>query len=270
MWLDVKNIIFSQPLNTKNTITMIFIYTTYEYLLGEKKVTATTKKQASPASYTLRIFTPARKFLGLPFGGGIVKVSKLIGGDGKVIHARYYSDELKQEVRKFKQELSIPYFQLWKGFLFLALALVIGSVIYSMRNKVASQHREADAHHMIENLQNLEAGQLYGASFFTDENGKQLPELSDGWIKVSRVKADTLFVQRSKILMPSGPVFSLEAIDQFKPVNASGLNPKEEKISLPLIRERLKDQSIQKVDAMYIGEDHDNYGGVVFTIKASE
>ena len=249
---------------------MIFIYTTYEYILGQKQITTTTTNETSPRSYTLRIITPARKFLGLPFGGGLVKVSRLIDQKGKRVHAKYYSDELKKEIHSFKQELSIPYFRLWKGFIFLAVAIVIGSVIYSTRNKVASKHRADDAAHMIESLENVKAGQFYGATFFVGASGVQLPELSDGWIKIVGVEADTLFVQRSKVLMPSGAVFSLEAMDQFKPLKAQDLNPKIEKVNLPLLREALAEKDAQKVNAMYIGDDNETYGGVAFTIKASE
>ena len=249
---------------------MIFIYTTYEYLLGEKQLKTTTKKNLEPEEYTLQIFTPARKFLGLPFGGGLVKVSKLIDKEGKIVHARHYSPELKAEISRFKKEFTIPYFQLWKGMIFIMAGLIIASIIFSLKNKVASANKAADVEHMIENLSNPKAGQLYGASFFLDENGQQLPELSDGWIRVSRVEEDTVFMQRSIQIMPTKSLFSLEAIQQIRPATDADWNPKEEKISLPLLKKDLSEEGIQKVNMMYIGADYELNSGVVFTIQAAE
>lgn len=56
---------------------MFFVYTMYDYLLGEIEISATLKDDPDPKPYTLQIVTQARKFIGLPFGGGLVKMSLL-------------------------------------------------------------------------------------------------------------------------------------------------------------------------------------------------
>lgn len=91
---------------------MFFIYTVYDYFLGEKEVTATLKNDVDPKPYTLRIITPARKFIGMPFGGVLVKISRLYDAHGDLIHARKYSQQLKDQVKAFKKELAIPYFKI--------------------------------------------------------------------------------------------------------------------------------------------------------------
>ena len=72
---------------------MFFIFSIYDFVLAEKTVTATLKKENAPRNFTLQIITPARRFIGLPFGGGFVKLSRLYDEQGKLIHARNYSDE---------------------------------------------------------------------------------------------------------------------------------------------------------------------------------
>lgn len=248
---------------------MIF-FTFYDYVLGEKQVTTTTKKEAQPQVYTLQIITPARRFLALNFGGGLVKLSRLYNAEGKYIHPREYSPELVQEVKKYKKEFSIPYFKLWKGMIFALIIILIMAAVMALVNKVDLAKREGQTARLINHLQQLAPGQLYGVSFFTDESGVALEEMADGWVKINRIEGDTLFIQRSKQIDKTHALFNIEALQEIKPQTAEEWQEKEEKMNLGLLKKSLEQPTSNRFDVLYIGEDYANYRGVIFTFKASE
>lgn len=249
---------------------MLFIYSIYDFVLAEKTVTTTLKNDSSARTFTLQIITPARKFLGLPFGGGLVKISRLYDGRGQLIHARNYSDELKAEIKTLKKAYSIPYFQLWKGFVFVFAAILIWAGIYGVKNKIAGQQRENETEKLFSNLQHLEAGQLYGVTFFTNSNGGNINGLPSGWIKINKIVADTIFIQRSKQLETNKALFEMDNISSIKPKSETDWEEKIERMNYKLFLEQLKEPNKKGVDLIYIGPDHDNYSGVIFTIKGSE
>ncbi|WP_313529901.1 hypothetical protein [Sphingobacterium multivorum] len=249
---------------------MFFIYSIYDFVLAEKSVTTTLKKENAPRTFTLQIITPARRFIGLPFGGGFVKLSRLYDEHGKLIHARNYSDELKAEIKSFKSQYSIPYFQLWKGFLIVAAAILIWAVIYGVKNKLGNQQREKEVGQMIDQLKQLKAGQLYGATFFTDQEGNSIDGLPAGWIKIDKIIGDTVFIHRSKQLDTSSALFDMKNIASFKPQSTHEWQEKTEKMDFNLLKKQLQDAATKKVDLLYIGKDHDTYSGVILTIKGSE
>lgn len=249
---------------------MLFIYSIYDFVLAEKTITTTLKNESSARNFTLQIITPARKFLGLPFGGGLVKISRLYDEHGKLIHARNYSEELKAEIKAFKKNYAIPYFQLWKGFLFIFAAILIWAAIYGVKNKIASQQRENETEKLFNNLQHLKADQLYGVTFFTDSKGKSLDGLPSGWIKINKIVADTLFIQRSKQLDTSNALFDMDNISTIKPQSETEWEEKVERINYKLFLEQLKEPNKKSVDLLYIGSDHDNYSGVTLTVKGCE
>lgn len=249
---------------------MFFIFSIYDFVLAEKRVTTTLKKENSPRNFTLQIITPARKFIGLPFGGGFVKLSRLYDEQGKLIHARNYSDELKSEIKAFKSQYSIPYFQLWKGFLIVAAAILVWAVIYGVKNKIGNQQREKEAGQMIDNLKHLKAGQLYGATFFTDQDGNSIDGLPAGWIKIDKIVGDTVFIHRSKQLDTNSALFDMKNIASIKPQSIDEWQDKTEKIDLKLLNKKLQETGTERVDLLYIGKDHEKYSGVILTIKGSE
>ncbi|MDM1296226.1 hypothetical protein HX021_18230 [Sphingobacterium sp. N143] len=249
---------------------MLFIYSIYDFVLAEKPVITTLKKESSPKHFTLQIITPARKFLGLPFGGGFVKLSRLYDETGKLIHARNYSDELKTEIKAFKKDYDIPYFQLWKGFLFVFAAILVWAAIYGIKNKIGNQTRENETARMIENLQHLKPGQLYGATFFTDHEGNSINGVPAGWIKIDKIVGDTVFVQRSKKIEDSAAVFDMDNIAAIKPQSPEEWEDKIEKMDYKLLTEQLQEANKKSVDVVYIGQDHEKYAGVIFTIKGTE
>jgi len=249
---------------------MLFIYSIYDFVLAEKTVTTTLKNESSARNFTLQIITPARKFLGLPFGGGLVKISRLYDERGQLVHARNYSDELKAEIKSYKKGYPIPYFQLWKGFVFVFAAILIWAGIYGVKNKIANQQRESETEQLFSNLQHLEAGQLYGATFFTNSKGENIDGLPSGWIKINKIVADTIFIQRSKQLETSKALFAMNDISPIKPKSSADWESKVERMNYQLFLEQLKEPNKKSVDLLYIGPDHDSYSGVIFTIKGSE
>jgi len=170
---------------------MFFIYSVYELNLGEKEINATLKDEPDAKPYTLRIITPGRRFIGMPFGGGLVKISRLYDANGALISPRKYSKALKSQIKEFKKECPIPYFKLWKGFIYVCIALVIGSVIFGIKNKIGNGQREKQTELTVNQLSTIKAGQLYGVSFFTDINGDNIDGLPEGWIKIVKVEGDT-------------------------------------------------------------------------------
>lgn len=249
---------------------MIFFYTTYELVLAEKKVTTTLKKESAPRNFTLQIITPAREFLGMPFGGGLVKMSRLYDQHGRLIHASNYSQELKSEIKHFKKDYPIPYFKLWKGFVFVCAAVLIGAAVYGIKHKIDHQQRQHDVAHMMDKLQNIQAGQRYGATFFTDQYGNSIQGVPAGWIKIDQIVGDTLYIQRSKKLDESVIVFAMDKIASFKPKSAAAWEEKIEKMDYKLLLEQLKKPHVKNVDLLYIGADRAKYTGVILTIKGSE
>src|SRR5690606_28785265 len=176
---------------------MIFFYTRYEYVLGQKSFNSTLKNNEKSEVFDLYIITPAVKFLGLPIGGGLVNMSRLYRQNGELIHARYYSPEIKQEVKALKKTTKIPYLKLWMGYLIIIGIALIGSIIYGIKmNNDNSKYNDA-IQKMTNSLKQIQVGQLYGVSFFTDENGNNLDGLPAGWIRVEKIEGDTLFVRRS-------------------------------------------------------------------------
>ena len=249
---------------------MILIYTVKDYVLAEKVVATTLKKEDTPRTFTLRIITPTIQFLGLPMGGGLAKVSRLIDENGNVIHARNYADDLKAEVKELKKNCAVPYLKLWKGYLIIATLVLVAAVIYNLKNKATNAKNEVAAAHLMEQLHGLKEGQLYGATFFTDADANHLDGLADGWIRINRIAGDTVFVQRSIQLMGSTPVFDMAEIAGIKPQSDADWEPKEEKINYRLLQSTLEDPNAARVDVFYIGADNDKYSGVAFTIAGTE
>lgn len=249
---------------------MIFIYTVKDYILAEKVVTTTLKKEDTPRTFTLRIITPSIQFLGLPMGGGLAKVSRLIDENGKVIHARNYRDDLKAEVKALKKDCRVPYLKLWKGYLILAAVILVAAVIFNLKNKADNAKNEVAAAHLMEQLHGLKEGQLYGATFFTDADANHLDGLADGWVRINKIVSDTIVVQRSRELMTTAPVFDMANIADIKPQSEADWESKEEKINYRLLQSALEDPTATRVDVMYIGADNDKYSGVAFTIKGTE
>jgi len=249
---------------------MAILFSFYDYILGEKILTATTKKDPEPKPYTLQIITPARRFLFLPFGGGFVKLSRLYDMQGNYIHPRYYSDELKQEVKEYKKRFKIPYFKLWRGMLILFGIILIAAGVMAIKQKIESNKYNGQVKNMVESLNQIQPGQVYGASFFTSETGNSLPTLADGWVKVLKIEGDTLFVQRSIQLDATNPVFNMEKLAVIKPKTDADWQPVIEKMNLKLLKEQLNNTDVKRVDVQYIGKQHDKYNGVIFTIKGRE
>lgn len=249
---------------------MIFFYTTYELVLAEKKVTTTLKKESAPRNFTLQIITPAREFLGMPFGGGLVKMSRLYDQHGRLVHASNYSKELKSDIKNLKKDYPIPYFKLWKGFIFVCVAVLLAAAVYGIKRKIDNQERQSDVAHMIEKLQNIQAGQLYGATFFADEYGNSIQGVPAGWIKINKIVGDTIYIQRSKKLDDSVIVFDMDKIASVKPKSAADWEEKVEKMDYKLFVEQLNKPNVKNIDLLYIGADREKYSGVIFTIKGSE
>jgi hypothetical protein len=153
-----------------------------------------------------------------------------------LIHARNYSDELKAEIKAFKSQYSIPYFQLWKGFLIVTAAILIWAVIYGVKNKLGNQQREKEVAQMVDNLKQLKAGQLYGATFFTDQDGNSINGLPAGWIKIDKIVGDTIFIHRSKQLDTNSALFDMKNIASFRPQSTDEWQEKTEKMDLNLLK----------------------------------
>ncbi len=250
---------------------MLFIYSVYEHLIKSKDITASLKNEPEPQQFTLNIITPAREFLGLPFGGGLVKLSRLYDQQGNLINTTRYSPELKKQIKEFKKECPIPYFRLWKGFIFVAIALAVGSIIYGVKNKIESDSRAEKTAYMVERLNHIENGQLYGASFFIDSKGNNIDGLPEGWIKIIKVEGDTIFLQRSKQTIPTSGLFTLENIVPILPQSKQEWDPTIEKLNYNSIRSQMAESPARgSVDALYIGTDLEKYNGVVLSIKAAK
>ena len=249
---------------------MIFFYTRYEYILTKKVLTTTLKNSDASDTFELYIVTPATKFLGLPIGGGLVKMSRLYSKEGKLIHARNYSPELKQEIKALKKTVQIPYFKLWKGYLIMLSIAVIGSVIYGIKMKRDAAEYNDEIEKMTSAIQNLKPGQLYGVSFFTDENGNSTDGLPSGWIRIEKVEGDTLFVRRSLHNLTGKALFKMGDIANIKPTDEDGWNSKVECINYSLLKEDLKEENKKRFDLLYIGADYEKYRGVIMTIKGTE
>lgn len=249
---------------------MFFFYTIRELVLAEKIISTTLKKEDSARTCTLRIITTSVSFLGLPLGGGLLKLSRLYDENGKLIHARKYSPELKAEVKALKQTCQIPYFKLWWGYLFILTVVLVAAVIFNTKNKMANAALEDRANHLKESLQQVQTDKIYGASFFVDAQGNRLPALADGWVRIKGVEGDTLFVQRSKQLAATKTLFDLDDLAAIKPVQEADWEEKVEKVNYGLLKEQLQEAGRQSVDVLYIGADSEQYSGVIFTFKAVE
>lgn len=247
---------------------MIFIYHTYEYLLKSKEITATLKDDAQEKNYTLNIVTIARDFLLMPFGGGLVKISRLYDAQGNLIKSSRYSKELKAQIKEIKKESPVPYFRLWKGFLFVLIALVIASAIMGIKNKIDSNDRAETAAQMIEELTNIHPGQIFAASFFTDIEGNNINGLPEGWVRVMKLENDVLFLQRSKQTVTPAGLFDLEHLIPILPNTEEEWAPVAERFDYSLIKQQLEESPKRsRIDASYIEQDYEKYRGVVITIK---
>ena len=207
---------------------MIFFYTRYEYVLAQKSISGTLKKQNQTKEFDLFIITPATKFLGFPIGGGLVKMSRLYTKEGQLIHAREYSEEIKQEVKNLKSTCKIPYFKLWKGYLMMMVITLVAAFIFGINNKIKANNYNKQTSHLTECLDNLKIGQLYGASFFTDAEGNSINGLPQGWIKIEKIDGDTIFVKRTKELVEGKALFNLEDIEMIKPKSEQDFSDKIE------------------------------------------
>ena len=248
---------------------MLFIYTRYEYVLGSKNITATLKNETIPQNFNLSIITPATKFLGFPVGGGLVKMSRLVNQYGQVIHARNYSPEIKEEVKKFKKTLEIPYFKLWKGYLIIASIAIIGSIIYGIKLNMDGKKYRNEKESLAKSAQQLQAGQLYGASFFTDAEGNNIQGLPAGWVKILKIEGDTIFVQRSKKISDRA-MFEMKDLESIKPTSDEDWNNRVEKMNYTLFKEAVNNKNLSSIDLSYIGADHDKYSGVIMSFKGVE
>lgn len=247
---------------------MIFIYSVYEYILGEKEITATLKDEVDFKPYTLRIITPARRFIGMPFGGGLVKISRLYDANGNLIKTRKYSNELKDQIKDFKQECPIPYFKLWKGFVFVFVALIIGSIIYGIKNKIENGQRTEQTTLTVNQLSVIKAGDLYGVSFFTDVTGNNIDGLPEGWIRIVKIEGNSIFAQRSKETVPVKPVFDMDHIMPILPKTESDWEPTVEKFDYDLLASQIQESSGKSsFDLMYVDSEREKYNGVVLSIK---
>lgn len=250
---------------------MLFFYTRYEYVLGNKVVSATLKNQAHSETYDLEIITPAIKFFWfLPMGGGLVKISRLYNAQGELLHAKNYSSELKNEIKQFKKTLKVPYLKLWSGYLILLSIALIGSVIYGMKMKKDATKFNEQTERLTQSLQNLQKGQCYAASFFTDENGNQINGLPAGWIRIERIDGDTIFVKRSLEVAYDKALFKMEDLTPIKPTTDAEWNPKTEKLNYSLLKNDLTEEDKKQFNLMYIGSDHEKYQGVIMTLKGVE
>ncbi|GAA4786490.1 hypothetical protein GCM10023231_13130 [Olivibacter ginsenosidimutans] len=249
---------------------MLFIYSVYEHLLGEKEIQATLKDEVEPKSYTLRIVTQARRFIGLPFGGGLVKLSRLYDTHGQLISPRKYSASLKSQIKEFKKECPIPYFKLWKGFVYVLVALGVGSLIFGINNKITSSHRENQAAFTQHQLSAIAAGQRYGVTFFTDVQGNNIDGLPEGWIKIVKVEGDTVFAQRGKKTVPLKSVFDIDHIRPILPASDSDWEETVERFDYQLLKAEVAKSSTRgSFDLLYVAPDKEKYSGVVLSIKGA-
>ncbi|SEO18602.1 hypothetical protein SAMN05216436_1448 [bacterium A37T11] len=248
---------------------MLFLYTRYEYVLGSKQIISSLKNQTHKENFNLRIITPAVKFLGIPIGGGLVKLSRLVNSDGKVIHARNYSPEIKEEVKALKKTLKIPYFKLWKGYLFVLFLAIIGFVIYGTKLYLEGREYRSERQNLTTAVQQLKTGQLYGASFFTDTKGNNMNELPYGWVKIKKIAGDTVFVQRSKKLV-NNAIFNMENLKPIKPTSEADWDEHVEKMNYTLLKQAANGEDITGVDLRYIGAGHNIYPGVIMSLKGVE
>lgn len=248
---------------------MFFIYTLYDYVLGEKKITTTLKKDPTARNYTLQIITPARSFLGAPVGGGFVKLSRLYTEEGKLIHARHYSDELKAEVKAYKKNFSIPYFHIWKGFIYFTLAALIGGIIYAGKLKYDRLQSANSTAALVDKLQQLQPGQQYGVSLYTNLEGEN-QSLQEAWIKINKIEADTVFIQRSKQTREVTGLFDMTKLAPIKPNNEQEWETTIERVNYPRLKEQLEEKDKSSFDLQYIGDDLNRYRGIVFSIKGND
>ncbi|MFZ4860760.1 hypothetical protein ACL9RF_01100 [Sphingobacterium sp. Mn56C] len=249
---------------------MIFFYTRYDYTLGQKRITGVLKNKELPEQLDLYMVTPGIKYFGLPVGGGFVKMSRLYNANGDLIPVTDYSPEIKETVKAFKSSVSIPYFQLWKGYLSLLVIALVGAVIYAIKTGQDGKQYKNDIQNMTTALQQIHAGQLYGVTFFTDAEGNSIEGLPAGWIRVNKVDADTLFIQRSVATARSKVIFKMDDIASIKPETDSDWNPKIEKINYSSLKKSLQEEGKKRFDLLYIGSDYENYRGVIMSINAAE
>ncbi len=248
----------------------MLIYTIYDFVLGQKQVHTKLKNADQPASYTLQIVVSARKFLGLHFGAAFMKTSRLYDDQGRKIASKYYPEDLKEEISRFKSELKIPHFFLWKGIVYAAAIILVVAVVTNFKNKAATNRLDEQHAHMVTQLSQLKQGQQYGVSFFTDKDANSIDGVPSGWIRITNIVGDTIFVQRAKTMSTSDAVFDMEKIASIKPQGEQDWEEKMEKINYPLLKRQLQQQEQKRYDVTYIGSDHDKYSGIVFTIKGAQ
>lgn len=249
---------------------MFFIYEAYDLTLGEKIITSTLKDDPQPRQFTLRIYTPGVKFLWLPMGGGLVKMSHVYTRENEVIHPRKYSKELKEEVKAFKKTLPIPYLKIWKGYLIIAALIAVLFVGSSIYRNVEQKDQANKTAKLYNELHHIAPGQLYGAVFFTDANRQQVNGLPEGWIKVEKIEGDTLFIRRSRKVQPLTPVFDIANIAAIKPASEADWETETEKIDYRLMQKAMEQENSRGIDLQYTGSDKEKYRGAVLTIKGVE
>ncbi|MFD1768827.1 hypothetical protein [Sphingobacterium suaedae] len=246
---------------------MFFIYTIYDYVLGEKEISATLKDDMETKPYTLQIVTQARRFLGLPFGGGLVKMSRVYDVRGNLINTTRYSKDLKATIKAFKKECPIPFFKLWKGFVFVAAAVAISSLIFSIKTNIERNNSQEKIAHTVEKLTHIKTGQLYAVSYFANVDGQSINGLPEGWLRVVQVVGDTIFAQRSKQKIDASPLFAIDKLLPILPQTEEEWEPAIERFDYQILRSHIENPSPRgRFDLLYVEPDRKKYDGVVLTI----
>lgn len=249
---------------------MFLVYGLYDYVLGEKWIETQLTNESQPSQYQIRIVVPARKFIGLPFGGGFMKVARVYNKNGQAVRPKYYSEALKEEIDRFKRTFTIPHFQLWKGMLYAFVAIAVAAVFMHFKNRAKMNELSDQRSHMKEQLLQARQGQHYGVVFFTDKDGNSVNGLPEGWIVIDKIEADTIFVRRSKKALSAPGVFEMKNIESIKPSSGNEWESRVEKINYSLLKQQLEQPEKKYYDATYIGSDEEKYSGVCFTIKGAE
>ena len=249
---------------------MFLVYGLYDYVLGEKWVDTQLTNEPQPSQYQIKIVVPARTFIGLPFGGGFMKVARVYDKNGQTVRSKYYSEELKEEISRFKQTFTIPYFQLWKGMLYAVVAIAVVGVFMHFKNRAKMNELGDQQVNMKAQLTQVKEGQRYGVVFFTDKDGNSVDGLPEGWILIHKIEGDTLFVRRSKQTVPLHAVFEMKNIEPIKPASDGEWESRIEKVNYSSLKQQLDRPEKKRYDASYIGSDKEKYSGVCFTLQGAE
>lgn len=187
---------------------------------------------------------------------------------GKLIPRSKYSSELKQRIKSFKKECPIPHYQLWKGFIYVLVAILLASAIFAVKNRIESNTREKGITAMISKLSQIEVGQLYAVSFFSNLAGQSINGLPEGWIRVVKVEEDVIFAQRSKRTNPVSPIFDMDKLIPILPQGEQDWETAVEKFDYKLLSKQLAEPVTSgRFDLLYAPEDREIYSGVVLSIK---